>query len=63
MEVLTAINPNDLLRCMNLKTCGTTDSPGDANPTSAHANTLAVNKKEIRCSCQMVIVECNKNGR
>ena len=47
MEVLAAITPNDVLRYMNLKTFGTTDPPGDANPTSARANTLAVDKKAI----------------
>lgn len=47
MEVLAAITPNDVLRYMNLKTFGTTDPPGDANPVSARANTLAVDKKAI----------------
>ena len=47
MEVLAAITPNDVLRYMNLRTFGTTDPPGDANPTSARANTLAVDKKAI----------------
>ncbi len=32
---------------MNSKTFGTTYPPGDANPTSARANTLAVEKKAI----------------
>jgi hypothetical protein len=30
-----------------LKTFGTRDPPGDANPTSARANTLAVDKKAV----------------
>jgi hypothetical protein len=32
---------------MNLKTFGTTDPTGDANPTSARANPLAVDKKAV----------------
>ena len=47
MEVLAAITPNDVLRYMNLKTFGTEDPPGDANPTGARANSLAVDKKAI----------------
>ncbi|KAI2506911.1 hypothetical protein MHU86_7503 [Fragilaria crotonensis] len=35
MEVLAAITPNDVLRYMNLKTFGTTEPAGDANPISA----------------------------
>ena len=30
MELLAAITPNDVLRCMNLKTFGTTELAGDA---------------------------------
>jgi hypothetical protein len=47
MEVLSAITPNDVLRYMNLKTFGTTEPAGDANPISARANSLAVDKKAI----------------
>jgi hypothetical protein len=47
MEVLAAMTPNDVLRYMNLKTFRTTLSPGNANPTSARANTLEVNKRAI----------------
>ena len=65
MEVLAAITPNDVLRYMNLKTFGTEDPPGDANPTA-------------RCTCKQFgsrqksnlifhaesgEVECNENGR
>ena len=47
MEVLAAITPNDVLRYMNLRTFGTTEPARDANPTSARANTLAMDKKAI----------------
>lgn len=47
MEVLAAITPNDVLRYMNLKTFGTTEPAGDANPISARANSLAMDKKAI----------------
>jgi hypothetical protein len=47
MEVLAAITPNDVLRYMNLKTFGTTEPAGDANPISAQANSLAMDKKAI----------------
>jgi hypothetical protein len=47
MEVLAAITPMDVLRYMNLKTFGTMDPPGDANPISARANSIAVDKKAI----------------
>jgi hypothetical protein len=47
MEVIAAITPNAVLRYLNLKTFGTTDPPGDPNPMSARARTLAVDKKAI----------------
>ena len=47
MEVLAAITPNDVLRYMNLRTIGAMEPTRDANPTSAHANTLAMDKKAI----------------
>jgi hypothetical protein len=47
IEVLTAVTPNDVLRYLNLKTFGTTEPAGDANPSSAHANSLAMDKKAM----------------
>jgi hypothetical protein len=56
MEVLAAITPNDVLRYMHLKTFGTADPPGDVDPRSARPNTLAVDKRQYRSSCQIVII-------
>ena len=47
IEVLAAVTPNDVLRYLNLKTFGTTEPAGDANPISARASSLAMDKKAI----------------
>ena len=47
MEVLAAVTPNDVVNYMNLRTYGTTNPDGDANPTSARAHTIAMDKKAI----------------
>jgi hypothetical protein len=48
MEVLAAVTPNDVVNYMNLRTSyGTTNPDGDANPTSARAHTIAMDKKAI----------------
>ena len=45
--MLAAVTPNDVLRYLNLKTFGTTEPAGDANPISARASSLAMDKKAI----------------
>jgi len=47
IEVLAAVTPNDVLSYLNMKTFGTTEPAGDANPISASANLLAMDKKAI----------------
>ncbi|KAI2510537.1 hypothetical protein MHU86_3805 [Fragilaria crotonensis] len=47
MEVLAAITPSDVSRYLNMKAFGTTEPAGDANPISARANSLAMDKKAI----------------
>ena len=47
MEVLAAVTPNDVVKYLNMKAFGTTEPAGDANPTSARANSLAMDKKAI----------------
>ena len=55
IEGLVAFTPNDVLRYVNLKTFGTTEPAGEAKPTSAHANTLPMDKKQFRISSQIAI--------
>jgi hypothetical protein len=47
IEVLAAVTPNDVLSYLNMKTFGTTEPAGDANPISAGANLLAMDNKAI----------------
>ena len=47
MEVLAAITPSDVSRYLIMKAFGTTEPAGDANPISARANLLAMDKKTI----------------
>ena len=47
IEVLAAVTPNDVLSYLNMKTFGTREPAGDANPISARANSLAMDKKAI----------------
>ena len=54
-EVLAAITPNDVLRYMTLRNFGTTEPARDANPTSARANTLAMDKKQFLFLCRIAI--------
>ncbi|KAI2489078.1 hypothetical protein MHU86_25522 [Fragilaria crotonensis] len=53
MEVLAAITPSDVSRYLNMKAFGTTEPAGDANPISARANSLAMDKKQFRFSCRI----------
>jgi hypothetical protein len=41
------VTPNDVLSYLNMKTFGTTEPAGDANPILARANALAMDKKAI----------------
>jgi hypothetical protein len=52
-EVLAAMTPNDVLSYLNMKTFGTTEPAGDANPISARANSVAIDKKQFCISCQI----------
>ncbi|KAI2511670.1 hypothetical protein MHU86_2736 [Fragilaria crotonensis] len=45
--LLGAITPKDVSRYLNMKAFGTTEPAGDANPISARANSLAMDKKAI----------------
>ena len=47
IEVLAAMTPIDVLRYLNMKSFGTTELEGDANPIWACANLLAMDKKAI----------------
>jgi hypothetical protein len=47
IKVLAAVTPNDVLSYLNMKMFGTTEPAGDANPISARANSLAMDKKAI----------------
>jgi hypothetical protein len=53
IEVLAAVTPNDVLSYLNMKTFGTTEPVGDANPILARANRWQWTKKQIRISCQI----------
>ena len=53
IKVLAAVTPNDVLSYLNMKTFGTTEPAGDANPISARANVFAMDKNQYRISCQI----------
>ena len=46
-EHLLALTPADILQWLNLKTLGEENPPLDANPTSAHCNSILHWKKTI----------------
>jgi hypothetical protein len=53
IAVLAAVTPNDVLGYLNMKTFGTTEPAGDANPILARASSLAMDKKQFCIPCRI----------